>query len=100
MRYSRVEEEKYFEIVPCFSSEGPFKKLAASACTFGLDLEDLDVDQAYIQSQLNTGLFLKVPLRFRSMRGKVVRLSKALCDLKQSSCQRYYLMASTRVEVG
>ena len=60
----------------------------------------MDVDQAFIQSDLDTEIFLRLPPGCGRLPGKVVRLNKALYGLKQSGRSWYKLLSSTLVECG
>ena len=44
-----------------------------------------DVDQAFVQSDLEEDVFLRLPKGCGNLSGKVVRLSKSLYGLKQAS---------------
>ena len=60
----------------------------------------MDVDQAFIQSELDTEMFLRLRPGCRCLSGKVVRLNKAPHGLKQSGSSWYKLLSSTLVECG
>ena len=70
------------------------------ACKLDKDLRHLDVDQAFIQSELDTDIYLRLPPSCGSVSGKVVILNKALCGLKQSGRAWYQLLPSTLMECG
>ena len=59
--------------------------LSAIACECDLDLCHLDVDQAFVQAELNEVVFLRLPGGCGDLTGKVVRLNKSLYGLKQAS---------------
>ena len=46
------------------------------------NLRHLDVDQAFIQSELDTDIYMHLPLGCGSVSGKVVLINKALYGLK------------------
>ena len=58
--------------------------LSAIACECDLDLCHLDVDQAFVRSDLED-VFLRLPKGCSDLSGKVVRLNKRLYGLKQAS---------------
>ena len=58
--------------------------LSAIACECDLDLCHFDVDQAFVQSDLED-VFLRLPKGCGDLSGKVVRLNKRLYGLKQAS---------------
>ena len=59
--------------------------LSAIACECDLDLCHFDVDQAFVQCELEEDVFLRLPKRCGDLSGKVVRLNKRLYGLKQAS---------------
>ena len=59
--------------------------LSAIACERNLDLCHFDVDQAFVQAELNEDVFLRLPGGCGDLSGKVVRLNKSLYGLKQAS---------------
>ena len=67
-------------------------------CKLDSDLRYVDVDQAYIQAELDTDIYLRPPLSCGSVCGEVLLLNKALYGLKQSSRAWYQLLSSTLVE--
>ena len=58
--------------------------LSAIACECGLDVCHFDVDQAFVQSNLEEAAFLRLPKGCGDLSGKVVRLNKSLYGLKQA----------------
>ena len=62
------------------------------ACKLDWDLRHLDVDQAFIQSELDTDIYLRLPPGCGLVSGKVVILNKALYGLKQSGRAWYQLL--------
>ena len=58
--------------------------LSAIACECDLDLCHFDVDQAFVQSDLEN-VFLQLRKRCDDISGKVVRLNQSLYGLKQAS---------------
>ena len=59
--------------------------LSAIACECDLDLCHFDVDQAFVQSDFEEDVFLRLPKGCGDLSGKVVRLNKSLYGLKQAS---------------
>ena len=59
--------------------------LSAIACECDLDICHFVVDHAFVQSDLEEGVFLRLPKRCGDLPGKVVRLNKSLYGLKQAS---------------
>ena len=100
MGYSQVEGVDYFETFAPTASATSNRLVAAMACKLDWDLRHLDVDQAFIQSELDTDIYLRLPPGCGSVSGKVVLLNKALYGLKQSGRAWYQLLSSTLVECG
>ena len=98
--YSQVEGVDYFETFAPTASTTSNRLIAAMACKLDWDLRHLDVDQAFIQAELDTEIFLRLPRGCGEMSGKVVLLNKALYGLKQSGRSWYKLLSSTLVECG
>ena len=59
--------------------------LSAIACECDLDLCHFDLNQAFVQSDLEEDVFLRLPKGCGDFSGKVVRLNKSLYGLKQAS---------------
>ena len=128
MGYSQVEGVTYFETFAPTASATFNRLVAAMACKLDWDLRHLDVDQAFIQSELDTDIYLPLPPGCGSVSskvvilppgcgsvsgkvvilppgcgsvsGKVVILNKALYGLKQSGRACYQLLLSTLVQCG
>ena len=98
--YSQVEGVDYFHTFAPTTSTTSNRLVAAVACKIDWYLRPLDVDQAFIQSELDTKIFLRLLPGCGRLSGKVVRLNKALYGLKQSGRSWYKLLSSTLVECG
>ncbi|CAM9254051.1 unnamed protein product [Sphacelaria rigidula] len=76
--YSNVEwvdySETFARTVPATSS----RLVAAMVCELDGDLRHLGVDQAFIQSKLNTGMYLHLPTGCGSISGNALRPKKAV----------------------
>ena len=59
--------------------------IVALACKFDWELLHLDIEQAFVQSELDHEVFMKLPQGCGSMSGKIVRLNKSLYGLRQAS---------------
>ena len=59
--------------------------LSAIACELDLDGCNFDVEQAFVQSQVDEDVILRQPRGCGCLSGKIVRLSKSLYGLKQAS---------------
>ena len=82
--YSQVEGVDYFDTFAPTASTTSNRLVAAMTCKLDWVLRHLDVDQAFTQSELDTEIFLRLPLGCGRLSGKVVRPNKALYGLKQS----------------
>ena len=61
--------------------------LAALACELNLDLCHFDIEQAFVQSDLEEDVYMRLPQGCGRLSGKIVRLNKSLYGLKQASRQ-------------
>ena len=95
--YSQVEGVDYFDYFSLTASTTSNRLVAAMACKLDWELRHLDADQAFIQSELDTEIFLRLPPGCGRLSGKVVRLNKALHGLKQSGRPCYKLLPPTLV---
>ena len=59
--------------------------LSTIACELDLDVCHFDVEQSFVQSELDEDVFLRLPRGCGRLSGKVVRLNKSLYGLKQAS---------------
>ena len=59
--------------------------LSAIACELDLDVCHFDAEQAFVQSELDEDVFLRLPRGCGRLSGKIVRLNKSLYRLKQAS---------------
>ena len=59
--------------------------IVALACKFDWELLHLDIEQAFVQSELDHEVFMKLPQGCGSMSGKILRLNKSLYGLRQAS---------------
>ena len=100
MVYSQVEGVDYFETFAPTTSEPSNRLVAAMACKLDWNLRHLDVDQAFIQPELDTDIYFRLPPCCGSVSGKVVLLNMALYGLKQSGRAWYQQLSSTLVECG
>ena len=57
--------------------------LSAISCELVLDLCNLDVENAFVQSKLDEDVFLRLPRGYGSLFGKIARLNQSLYGLKQ-----------------
>ena len=68
------------------------------ACKLDWDLRHLDVYQAFIQAELDTDIFLRLPRGCSEISGKEVLRNKAIYGLKQINRSCYKLLPSTLVK--
>ena len=61
--------------------------LTAMACELDLDLCHFDIEQAFVQSDLEENVYMRLPQGCGRMSGKIVRPNKTLYGLKQASRQ-------------
>ena len=98
--YSQEEGVDYFETFAPTASTTSNRLIAAMACKLDWDLRHCDIDQAFIQAELDTEIFWRLPRGCGEMSGKVLLLNISLYGLKQSGRSWYNLLSSTLVECG
>ena len=82
--FKQREEVDFSEtFVPTVSSSCLCLLSAIACCERDLELCHFNVDQAFVQSDLEEGVFLRLP-KGCDLSGKVVRLNKSLYGLKQA----------------
>ena len=64
--------------------------LAALACELDLNLCHFNAEQAFVQSDLDEVVYIRLPPGCGALSGKVVRLRRSLYGLKQASRTWYY----------
>ena len=64
--------------------------LAALACESDLDLCHFDAEQAFVQSDLDEVVYIRLPSGCGALPGKVVRLRRSPYGLKQASRTWHY----------
>ena len=74
---------------PC-PSVMSIRLLAALACELDLDLCHFDAEQAFVQSDLDEVVYIRLPPSCGALSGKVVRLRRSLYGLKQASRTWHY----------
>ena len=74
---------------PC-PSVMSIRLLAALACELDLDLCHFDAEQAFVQSDLDEIVYIRLPPSCGALSGKVVRLRRRLYGLKQASRTWHY----------
>ena len=74
--------------------------LVALACKYNLELLHWDIKQAFVQSELDHEVFIKLPPGCGSMSGKVALLNKSLYGLKQASRIFYKRLVSDLKRIG
>lgn len=74
--------------------------LAALACEQNLGLRHFDIEQAFIQSELDEDVFMKLPPGCGSLSGKIVKLNKSLYGLRQASRQWHGHLTERLISLG
>ena len=67
--------------------------LAAIACELDLDLCHFDAEQAFVQSDLDKIVYIRLPPGCGALSGKVVGLRRSLYGLNQASQTWHYHLA-------
>lgn len=91
--FNQVFEKHNFEDFPNTASPSPVKLAALLVFKNVWDFDQLDVEQAFFQSELDSEIFSVAAW----VSSQVVQLHKALCGLKQTSEQWYHLVVGTAV---
>ena len=74
--------------------------LAALACELNLDLCNFDIEQAFVQSDLEEDVYMRLPQGCERLSGKIVRLTNSLYGLKQASRQWHAQLAKCLLTLG
>ncbi|CAB1099934.1 unnamed protein product [Ectocarpus sp. CCAP 1310/34] len=74
------------------SLDGPLRMLAALACELNLDLCHFDVEQAFVRSELEEDVYMRLPQGCGALSGMIVKLGKSLYGLRQASKQRHAML--------
>ena len=74
--------------------------MVCSALDNDLDLFHFDAEQAFVQSNIDTDIFMRMPPGSGSLSGKVVKLNKSLYGLKQSARSWHDHLVSTLRKIG
>ena len=74
--------------------------LVALACKYNLELLHWDIEQAFVHSELDHEVLMKLPSGCDSMSRKVIRLNKGLYGLKQASRTFYKRLVSDLKGIG
>ena len=83
--FKRREGVDFSETFAPIVSSSCARLLSVIACERDLDLRHFDIDQAFVQSDLEEDVFLRLPKGCGDLSGKIVRLNKRLYGLKQTS---------------
>ena len=82
------------------TANASMRLLVALTCKYNLELLHWDIEQTFVQSELDHEVFTKLPAGCGSMSGKVVRLNKSLYGLKQASRTFYKRLVSDLKRIG
>ena len=83
--FSQREGIDFFETYAPTPSASCIRLSASIACEHDLDLCNFDAEQAFVQSELEEEVFLRLPQGCGKMSGRVVRLNRSLYGLRQAS---------------
>ena len=84
MQKASIDFGELFTPIVAVSS---FRLLAALACEHNLDLCQFDIEQAFVQSDLDEDVLMCLPQGCGRLSGMIVKLNKSLYGLKQASRQ-------------
>ena len=74
--------------------------LVAFANEFDLELCDFDVDQTFGRADLKEDVFMRLPEGCGELSGKIIKLNKSLCGLRQASRQWYAMLKECLAALG
>ena len=83
--FRQVEGVDYFETFAPTPASSCVWLLALIACELDLDLCHFDAEQAFVQSDLEDNVFMRLPQGCGDLSDKVVRLNRSLYGLNQAS---------------
>ena len=83
--FGQREGVDYFETFAPTPASACIRLLASIACELDFDLCHFDAEQAFVQSDLEEDVFMRLPKGCDDLSGKVVRLQRSLYGLKQAS---------------
>ena len=88
---ARGEEQKanvdFGELFAPTVAVSSVRLLTAMACELDLDLRHFDIEQAFVQSDLENDVFMRLPQGRGRLSERIVTLNKRLYGLKQASRQ-------------
>ena len=90
--FSQRYQIDFLEVFSPTANAATIRLLVALANTHGWDLSHFDIEQAFIQSDLDFEIYMRLPPGCGSMSGKIVRLNRSIYGLKQSARQFYKLL--------
>ena len=94
------EGTNFFETFAPMPIASCVRLLGAIARELDLNLCQFDAEQAFVQSNLDEGVFMRLSLGCGEMSGKVVRLNLNLYGLKQASRSWHNLLVSHMKSLG
>ncbi|CAM9903911.1 unnamed protein product [Pylaiella littoralis] len=76
------------------------RMLAALACELNLDLCHFDVEQAFVRSELEEDVYMRLPKGCGALSGMIVKLNKSLYGLRQASRSWHGLLKKCLLDLG
>ena len=98
--FSQREGVDYFETFSPCPSITSIRLLAAIACDLGWDMVHLDALQAFVQSELEEDVYIRLPKGCGRLSGRVVKLARSLYGLKQASRMWHYHLVRAMKSLG
>lgn len=75
----------FFETYAAVANMNSIRMILSICCAAGYIIEQLDVDTAYLNADLEEEVYLEVPKGLNASKGKALTLNRALYGLKQSA---------------
>ena len=98
--FSQQEGVDYFDTFAPTPSTSSIRLVVAVAVENDLDLNHFDAEQAFVQSKLDTDIYLKMPPGCGELSGRTVLLNKSLYGLKQAARTWHDLLIDTLKSIG
>ena len=97
---SQIQGVDYFDTFAPTPSTSSIRLLVCVALERDLDLYHFDAEQAFVQSELDADVYMRMPRGCGDMSGKTVLLNKSLYGLKQAARSWHSLLVATLRSIG
>ena len=98
--FNQQEGVDYFDTFAPTPSTSSIRLVVAVAVENDLNLNHFDAEQAFVQSKLDTDIYLRMPPGCGELSGRTVLLDKSLYGLKQAARTWHDLLIDTLKSIG